>query len=240
LVLERDRLLRAATEAEFFKQTDQIRRSMLAAVSHDLRSPLAAIKASVTDLMDPDVTRTDEQRAEVLQTIDAETDRLDTLVTTLLDMSRSRPARGRLDGAVDRRGGRDREADAIGARLPDVRVATVTTRVTPAAEASGVPRACFQPADNAQGSVEGGDTRRSGRVGRQRGGCGVRVSTMAKVWTSAAREQLYPFYRLRRDVEPGTRRVSRRRFVELMEASSGSTKRPRGDIRALAARSIQR
>ena len=88
LVLERDRLLRTATDAEIFKQTDQVRRSMLAAVSHDLRSPLAAIKASVTDLMDPDVTRTDEQRAEVLQTIDAETDRLDTLVANLLDMSR--------------------------------------------------------------------------------------------------------------------------------------------------------
>ena len=53
LVLERDRLLRTATEAEIFRQTDQIRRSMLAAVSHDLRSPLAAIKASVTDLLDP-------------------------------------------------------------------------------------------------------------------------------------------------------------------------------------------
>ena len=88
LVLERDRLLRTATDAEIFKQTDQIRRSMLAAVSHDLRSPLAAIKASVTDLMDPDVRRTDEERADVLQTIDAETDRLDTLVANLLDMSR--------------------------------------------------------------------------------------------------------------------------------------------------------
>jgi two-component system sensor histidine kinase KdpD len=71
LVLERDRLLRTATDAEIFKQTDQIRRSMLAAVSHDLRSPLAAIKASVTDLMDPDVPRKDEERGEVLQTIDA-------------------------------------------------------------------------------------------------------------------------------------------------------------------------
>jgi two-component system sensor histidine kinase KdpD len=46
LVLERDRLLRAATDAEILRQTETARRSMLAAVSHDLRSPLAAIKAS--------------------------------------------------------------------------------------------------------------------------------------------------------------------------------------------------
>ena len=51
LVLERDRLLRAATEAEVYRQTEEVRRSLLAAVSHDLRSPLAAIKASVTDLL---------------------------------------------------------------------------------------------------------------------------------------------------------------------------------------------
>ena len=52
LVLERDRLLRSATEAEVYRQTESVRRSLLAAVSHDLRSPLAAIKASVTDLLD--------------------------------------------------------------------------------------------------------------------------------------------------------------------------------------------
>ena len=52
LVLERDRLLRSATQAEVYRQTEGVRRSLLAAVSHDLRSPLAAIKASVTDLLD--------------------------------------------------------------------------------------------------------------------------------------------------------------------------------------------
>src|SRR5262245_21533157 len=88
LVLERDRLLRTATDAEIFRQTDRVRRNMLAAVSHDLRSPLAAIKASVTDLMDPEVERDVAERDEVLRTIDSETDRLNTLVANLLDMSR--------------------------------------------------------------------------------------------------------------------------------------------------------
>ena len=59
LVLERDRLLRTATDAEILRQTETARRTMLAAVSHDLRSPLAAIKASVTDLLDPEVERVD-------------------------------------------------------------------------------------------------------------------------------------------------------------------------------------
>jgi two-component system sensor histidine kinase KdpD len=88
LVLERDRLLRTATEAEVYRQGEGMRRSLLAAVSHDLRSPLAAIKASVTDLLDPAVERAPEDAREVLETIDRETDRLNALIADLLDMSR--------------------------------------------------------------------------------------------------------------------------------------------------------
>jgi two-component system sensor histidine kinase KdpD len=88
LMLERDRLLRAATKSDVYRQAENVRRSLLAAVSHDLRSPLAAIKASVTDLMDPEVVRTDGDAHEVLATIDDQTDRLSRLVTDLLDMSR--------------------------------------------------------------------------------------------------------------------------------------------------------
>lgn len=88
LVLERDRLLRTATDAEVYRQGEGMRRSLLAAVSHDLRSPLAAIKASVTDLLDPTVERTLEEAREVLETIDRETDRLNALIADLLDMSR--------------------------------------------------------------------------------------------------------------------------------------------------------
>jgi two-component system sensor histidine kinase KdpD len=88
LVLERDRLLRAATEAEIYRQGDAVRRSLLAAVSHDLRSPLAAIKASVTDLLGDDVQRDAQVVREALTSIDDETDRLDALIANLLDMSR--------------------------------------------------------------------------------------------------------------------------------------------------------
>ena len=88
LVLERDRLLRAATDAEVYRQTERLRQTLLAAVSHDLRSPLAAIKANVTDLLDDDVPRTGEERREVLEAIDSETERLNALIANLLDMSR--------------------------------------------------------------------------------------------------------------------------------------------------------
>ena len=88
LVLERDRLLRSATEAEVYRQTESVRRSLLAAVSHDLRSPLAAIKASVTDLLDEAPGTTAVDRREALEAIDAETDRLNALIANLLDMSR--------------------------------------------------------------------------------------------------------------------------------------------------------
>jgi two-component system sensor histidine kinase KdpD len=88
LVLERDRLLRSATEAEVYRQSDQIRRSLLAAVSHDLRSPLAAIKASVTDLLGEDADQGAEYAKESLESINKETDRLASLIANLLDMSR--------------------------------------------------------------------------------------------------------------------------------------------------------
>src|SRR5206468_1960621 len=58
------------------------------AVSHDLRSPLAAIKASVTDLLEADTAREPEAAREALESIDHEADRLSTLIANLLDMSR--------------------------------------------------------------------------------------------------------------------------------------------------------
>jgi two-component system, OmpR family, sensor histidine kinase KdpD len=88
LVLERDRLLQAATEAEAYRRTEHTRRSLLAAVSHDLRSPLAAIKASVTDLLGQDAQHGADEVREALDSIDKETDRLAALIANLLDMSR--------------------------------------------------------------------------------------------------------------------------------------------------------
>jgi two-component system, OmpR family, sensor histidine kinase KdpD len=66
----------------------ELRAALLSAVSHDLRTPIAAVKASVTSLLQDDVEWTPEARRDFLQTIDEETDRLNALVGNLLDMSR--------------------------------------------------------------------------------------------------------------------------------------------------------
>ena len=123
LVLERDRLLRTATDAEILRQTETARRTMLAAVSHDLRSPLAAIKASVTDLLDPEVERSPDDRDAVLRVVDREADRLDALVANLLDLSRIEAGvvHANLEH-VDLAEAVTGEVDAAVLRWPDVRM----------------------------------------------------------------------------------------------------------------------
>jgi two-component system sensor histidine kinase KdpD len=65
-----------------------MRTALLAAVSHDLRTPLASAKAAVDSLRSADVHFDDDDRAELLATADESIDRLTRLVTNLLDMSR--------------------------------------------------------------------------------------------------------------------------------------------------------
>jgi two-component system sensor histidine kinase KdpD len=77
-----------AESAGALSAASELRAALLSAVSHDLRTPLSAIKASVTSLLQRDVDWTEEARQEFLETIDEETDRLNALVGNLLDMSR--------------------------------------------------------------------------------------------------------------------------------------------------------
>jgi signal transduction histidine kinase len=65
-----------------------MRTALLAAVSHDLRTPLASIKASVSSLRQTDVERSQADEADLLATIEQNADRLDALIGNLLDMSR--------------------------------------------------------------------------------------------------------------------------------------------------------
>ena len=81
-------LARDAAEASALAEVDAVRTGMLRAVSHDLRTPLASIKAMVSGLRDDTVAWTPDQTAEALATIDEETDRLNRLVGNLLDASR--------------------------------------------------------------------------------------------------------------------------------------------------------
>ena len=87
-VLRIQRLQGEADTAEDLAQANDLRTALLAAVSHDLRTPLASIKASATSMLEGDVSWSAEQTREFLRTIDTEADRLSNLVDNLLDMSR--------------------------------------------------------------------------------------------------------------------------------------------------------
>lgn len=87
--LVRQRELSAeAGKAETIARADELRRSLLSAVSHDLRTPLAAAKAAVSSLRSDDVDFSAEDTAELLATIEESTDQLTALVGNLLDSSR--------------------------------------------------------------------------------------------------------------------------------------------------------
>ena len=86
--LDRDRLRTQAAQAEVLAEGNRMRTALLAAVSHDLRTPLASIKASVSTLRQTDVTWTPADEAELLATIERSSDRLDALIGNLLDMTR--------------------------------------------------------------------------------------------------------------------------------------------------------
>ncbi|WP_034090312.1 sensor histidine kinase [Streptacidiphilus albus] len=88
VVLERRRLSEQAADARRLAEGNRIRTALLAAVSHDLRTPLASIKASVSSLRAEDVRWTPEDEAELLAGIEDGADRLDHLIGNLLDMSR--------------------------------------------------------------------------------------------------------------------------------------------------------
>ena len=85
----RGRTLRSdAANAQVLAEASALRTALLQAVSHDLRTPLASIKASASGLLQTDVVFSDEDRTSLLINIDAAADRLDGMVRDLLDMSR--------------------------------------------------------------------------------------------------------------------------------------------------------
>ncbi|KJK35644.1 histidine kinase [Streptomyces variegatus] len=88
VALDRQRLQREADRAKELAEGNRIRTALLAAVSHDLRTPLAGIKAAVSSLRSDDVEWSEEDQAELLEAIEEGADRLDHVVGNLLDMSR--------------------------------------------------------------------------------------------------------------------------------------------------------
>ena len=88
ITLASEALREEANRVEILCRTDELRKALLNSVSHDLRTPLAAIKASAESLLQKDVEWSEDDRDGFAAAIDREADRLNRLVTNLLDMSR--------------------------------------------------------------------------------------------------------------------------------------------------------
>jgi K+-sensing histidine kinase KdpD len=88
--IRRDRLADQATELEVAIRSDELKSALLDSVSHDLRTPLASIRASAGNLADPELAWSVEEQRLAARDIDQEAERLSRLVAALLDMSRIR------------------------------------------------------------------------------------------------------------------------------------------------------
>lgn len=132
-LLDRDRLRRQAEDARRLAEVDSLRTAILAAVSHDVRTPLAGIKAAVSSLRQPDLRLSQSERDELTAAIEDSADRLDCLLSNLLDLSRvqSGAVRPRADEV-----GLDDVVAAAAAGLPpealDIEVAADLTLCTDA------------------------------------------------------------------------------------------------------------
>jgi two-component system sensor histidine kinase KdpD len=123
LAVDRARLREQALRARLLEEVDRWRSALLGAVSHDLRTPLASIKTAVSSLRQPGTSMVPADRAELLELIELQSDRLARLVTNLLDMTRieagalePRPAAMAIDELVDE------ALAALGGLLPRDRV----------------------------------------------------------------------------------------------------------------------
>jgi two-component system sensor histidine kinase KdpD len=90
LAIERSRLETEARTARTGAEISEIRAALFSSVTHDLRTPLASIKAGITSLQDEDVAYDPEARKELFSTVLEETDRLNRLVDNLLSLARAR------------------------------------------------------------------------------------------------------------------------------------------------------
>ena len=88
LALERAALAQTRTQARILEESDRLKSALLSSVSHDLRTPLATIKAAITSLQSGEVDWGSPERQELLDVVNEETDHLNYLVGNLLAMSR--------------------------------------------------------------------------------------------------------------------------------------------------------
>lgn len=88
LAVQRVEMTQAASRAEALKEADELKSALMASISHDLKTPLAGIKTAVSSLLDTSVSWSPSDAEEFLRTIDSETDRLNHLLSDILDLNR--------------------------------------------------------------------------------------------------------------------------------------------------------
>ncbi|HZP26349.1 MAG TPA: ATP-binding protein [Dehalococcoidia bacterium] len=88
VALQRMELAKAAAHAEALRQADEMKTALLASISHDLKTPLATIKAAISSILDARMAWSDEDLDAFHQTIDAQTERLNRLISDILDLNR--------------------------------------------------------------------------------------------------------------------------------------------------------
>jgi two-component system, OmpR family, sensor histidine kinase KdpD len=88
VAIDRERLALEAYDAETLRRSDAVKTAVIQAVSHDLRTPLATIETALGSLRSRSLVLTDDDRADLLDAIAVELDRLKRLVENLLDLSR--------------------------------------------------------------------------------------------------------------------------------------------------------
>jgi K+-sensing histidine kinase KdpD len=95
--LDTQAMAEEASHARELAEVDRLRAALLAALGHDLRTPLAAVKAAVTTLRQSDIDLGEADRDELLATVEESADRLADLVANLLDLSRLQAGALRLE-----------------------------------------------------------------------------------------------------------------------------------------------
>jgi two-component system sensor histidine kinase KdpD len=110
IAVERQAAAEQHSRAHALEQSDRLKSALISSVSHELKTPLAAIKVSATTLLDDTTDTTAQVRRELMESINRETDRLTRLVSNLLDISRL-------------------EAGALRPRLEEVSIADVVADV---------------------------------------------------------------------------------------------------------------
>lgn len=236
-VLEARRLQREAGRARRDADRNAIRTALLAGVSHDLRTPLAAIKAAVSSLRQPDVDCDPADTADLLAGIESGTDRLDGVVGNLLDMSRLQMGdltvrRQRLDlGEVVDRARLSLSAPVDACDVPDV-TGVGEDAPTVFADAGLLERVVANLLENARRHEAG--ARVSVRASADEGRVELRVADRGPGLPAARQAEMFaPFGRMGDAPPPGGVGLGlavARGFVEAMDGTLSSEDTPGGGL----------